>query len=68
MQLIQHKIFYLFIHVFSINAAIFRCRVEKLDTVLWLNWISSKGRLGGAEIKQCEEQKNKVFGINFTPL
>ena len=27
-----------------------------------------KGRLGRAKIKQCEEEKKKMFGINFTPL
>lgn len=27
-----------------------------------------KGRFAGAEIKQCEKEKKKMFAINFTPL
>lgn len=37
-----------------------KCRCSKLNFI--------KGRLGGAEIKQCGEEKKKMFGINFTPL
>lgn len=36
-----------------------KCQSSKLNFI--------KGRLGGAKIKPCEEEKKKMFGINFTP-